>query len=238
MVCTPCAFSSWTRLVASASEVRSFVISAIGTPSTPPSALARSRAIWTPAYSCLARGACAPVSGKSAPTLMVATAFPDGAVAHAAQARTTPLAASCRSRTTGILGGQTQRRPPKADGRYRGGLGRRSRLCTSISVSPRCRLPGRGLVGGRRVPHQSKRPTPRAITTTARMGPTTGSFQASDLLDALHEDRDERPDRRDGDDRVEHRFDAIERQAEGGRGGGGEHGERDARRRCSPPGRV
>src|SRR3981189_711024 len=38
-----------------------------------------------------------------APTLTLAAPPPDGAVAHAAQARTTPMAASCRSRTGAIL---------------------------------------------------------------------------------------------------------------------------------------
>src|SRR5712664_282834 len=75
----------------------------MGAPATPPSALAKSRAIWTPAYSCFASGACGPLNGKSAPTLMLAAPVGDGAVAQAAQARTTPMAASCRNRTRGIL---------------------------------------------------------------------------------------------------------------------------------------
>src|SRR5438034_8714871 len=103
MLFTPCAFSSCTRLSASDSAVRSFVINAIGTPSTPPSALTRSRAICTPAYSCFARGACVSVNGNSAPTLRLATVFPEGAVAHAVQATTTPMAANCRNRTRSIL---------------------------------------------------------------------------------------------------------------------------------------
>src|SRR5437588_3232015 len=103
MLCTPWAFSSLTRATASDSAVRSLVIRSIGTPSTPPSALAKSRAISTPAYSCLASGACGPVRGKTAPTLTLAASAGDGAVAHAAQARPSPMAASCRNRTRGIL---------------------------------------------------------------------------------------------------------------------------------------
>jgi len=63
----------------------SFVTRSIRLPSTPPSALAKSRAIWTPAYSCVARGAWGPLSGKTAPTLMTlppaAGAVPQDAVA-------------------------------------------------------------------------------------------------------------------------------------------------------------
>src|SRR5207244_5450640 len=46
-----------------------------------------------------------------------------------------------------------------------------SRLCTSIRVSPRCRLPGRGRVGGNREPHKSNDPIPTAIKTTTRIEP-------------------------------------------------------------------
>src|SRR3984893_5498686 len=109
MLVTPCAFRSLTRAAASDSEVRSLVISSIGTPSTPPSALTRSRASCTPAYSCFARGACGPLKGKTAPTLTLAAPPPDGAVADAAQARTTPMAANCRSRTGNHSRGRSPR---------------------------------------------------------------------------------------------------------------------------------
>jgi hypothetical protein len=89
---------------------------------------------------------------------------------------------------------------------YRGGLRRCQRLCTSISVSPRWRLPGRGRVGGSLVPHQSSRPMPRAIKTTATMGPAR-----LDLLDPLDQDGDEGPQRRDADERVEEGRDDVER---------------------------
>jgi hypothetical protein len=56
---------------------------------------------------------------------------------------------------------------------YRGRRRFCSRLCTSIRVSPLWRLPGRGRVGGRRVPHQSSRPMPSAIKTTAMIGPSS-----------------------------------------------------------------
>src|SRR3989440_4687438 len=75
----------------------------MGAPAPPPSALTRSRAIWTPAYSCFASGAWGPLRGKSAPSLMLAAPSEDGAVAHAAQAKTSPMAASCRNRTRWIL---------------------------------------------------------------------------------------------------------------------------------------
>ena len=103
MALTPCALRSATRAVASDSETRSLVMSSIGAPSIPPSALTRLRAICTPAYSCFARGACGPLRGKSAPILTLAAPPPDGAVAHPAQAKTTPMAASCRNRTGAIL---------------------------------------------------------------------------------------------------------------------------------------
>src|SRR5437660_5448781 len=83
----------------------------MGAPAIPPSALARSRAIWMPAYSCFARAAWGPLSGKTAPTLMLAAPAEDGAVAQAAQAITSPMAASCRNRTRGILDRETPRRP-------------------------------------------------------------------------------------------------------------------------------
>src|SRR6202158_5818829 len=108
MALTPCALRSLTRAVASDSATKSLVTSSIGAPSTPPSVLTRSRAIGTPAYCCFASGAWGPLKGKMAPTLMLAVPPADGAVAHAAQARTTPMAASCRSRTGAILDITTQ----------------------------------------------------------------------------------------------------------------------------------
>src|SRR5690348_9019582 len=159
MLCTPWALSSSTRAAASDWAVRSFVISAIGTPSTPPSALTKSRAIWTPAYSWRARGACGPMSGKTAPTLTVlAAAGPVGAVAQAASTMATPIVANSRNRT-----------------------GENSRV-----------LPLR-------------------------------------LFDALHQDRYQGAESRDADSGIKQRRDGTEGHPDRGRGGGGEHGERDPR---------
>ena len=82
----------------------SLVISETGTPLTPPSALTKSRAIWTPAYSCLANGAWGPVSGKTAPTLMVAWLVPFVAVPHAESKKARATTIDSRTRTDAILG--------------------------------------------------------------------------------------------------------------------------------------
>src|SRR3984893_17842017 len=105
-----------------------------------------------------------------------------------------------------------------------------------MRVSPLWRLPGRGRVGGRRVPHHSRRPMPRAINTTATIGPAR-----LDLLDPLDQDSDKGAKRGNADERVKEGRDDVEREAERGgaagaeKGGasrrrGGQDGEGDARR--------
>src|SRR5438445_6749305 len=134
MLCAPCCLSSSTRACASDGLVRSLVSSEIGTPSTPPSAFTRSRAICTPAYSCFASGACGPVRGNTAPTLTVlAAAGPVGAVAQAVNTMTIPTAADSRNRTA-----KNSRRLRLFDALHQDGHERAERGDAHDGVEERC----------------------------------------------------------------------------------------------------
>ena len=192
----------------------------MGAPATPPSALTRSRAIWTPAYSCFASGAWGPLSGKRAPTLMLAAPSEVGAVAQAAHAKTSPMAASCRNRTRWILDRELS--------------SARLALPRSPAFLPALVHVHQGLpsvAAARARPRRRQTRPPPEQEADAQGDHDGGDDRASqlDLLDALDQDGDERAQRGDADSGVEGRRDLLKGQAKCGGSGGGEHREGDPR---------